>query len=149
MKQTNKEQPKKEKKTWKIVAITVIIIFALVVIGGVIKAYHFRSSFARPTQAQIDDAAKIATRQLQATGANLSSFQLHVGSHMKKFSDEGVARSIIDVSFANNSTMHSYLVDLNSGAVLLHSQTNFYGKWSNHKMYERHESMFPEKIRER
>lgn len=139
----------KKMKAWKIISVIVIMLFALVVVGGLIKAYHFKSSFAKPTQAQIDDAEKIAVKQLQSSGANVSAFQMHAGNKMRKFSDDGVSRNILDVSFSSNSTMHNYLIDLNSGTVLLHSETDFYGKWSNHKMYERHDSMFPKMMREK
>ena len=139
----------KKMKAWKIVSVIVIMMFILVVIGGLIKAYHFKSSFAKPTQAQVDDAEKIAAKQMQSSGANVSAFQMHAGNKMRKFSDDGVSRNIIDVLFSSNSTMHNYLIDLNSGTVLLHSETDFYGKWSNHKMYERHDLMFPKMMREK
>lgn len=119
------------KRIWKTVAIAVVVIFVLVIIGGIIKAYYIRSSFAKPTQAQIDYATKIATDKLKSTGVNTSVFQVHAGNRMRKFHEDGTAKTIIQVMFSNNTTSHTYLVDLNNGEMLLHSETEVYGSWIN------------------
>ena len=103
-----------------------IVIFALFVAGGLIRAYHFRSAFVKPTQAQIEYATKIATERLQASGANVSTFETHVGSRMMRLREEGSNRTVIQVSFTNSSTTNIYLIDINTGEVLLHSETDIY-----------------------
>ena len=156
-KQQNEEKKSAAKKDkgqriWKITAIAVVVIFLLIVTGVLIKIYHYKSSFEKPSQAQIDEATKIAAKMLQSTGSTPSTFQIHAGSRIKRFYDNGVSRSIIQVSFINNSTSHIYLIDVNSGEVLLHSETDTYGAFANHQMYERHGAwhtsmeypMFPE-----
>lgn len=131
----------KGQRVWKIVAVAVVIIFVLIVLGVSIKIYHYKSALTKPTQSQIDYATKIAEKKLQSTGNNASAFQIHVGSRIKTFSNDGASRSIIQVSFMNNSASHTYLIDLNSGEVLLHTETDAYGAWSSHNMYNRHDSM--------
>lgn len=135
MKKQNKEQNKDEKqkytmarnnnkqRIWKIVAIGVIVVFMLFVIVGLIKAYYLRSSFIKPTQAQIDYATKIAKDKLQSIGGNLSAFQIQAGGRMRRVHDKEIDRTIIQVLFYNNATSHTFLVDVNSGEILLHSQT--------------------------
>ena len=148
MKKQQKEEKKsvakinKGQRVWKIVAIAVVIIFVLIVLGVSIKIYHYKSSLTKPSQAQIDYATKIAEKKLQSTGNNASAFQINVGSRIKTFYNDEVSRSIIQVSFMNNSTSHIYLIDLNLGEVVLHTETDTYGAWPNHNMYDRHDSMF-------
>jgi len=129
------------KKVWKITAVAVIVLFVLLMIAGLIKVYYFRSFLIKPTQVQIDYATKIATEKLKSMGENASSFQTHVGKRIKRFRSDGIAKSIMEVSFYKDSTSHAYLIDVNSGEVLLHSETNTYGAWMNQKAYNRHESM--------
>ena len=137
----NKIIKNKSQKIWKIVSIAVVIVFMLVLAGGLIKVFYFKSSFVKPTQGQIDDATRIAIKKLQSTGVNASAFQIHVGSKIRKIYNDGVSNTILQVSFANNSTSHTYLIDVNSGEVLLHSETEEYGMWSNHKKFDSDDSM--------
>ena len=128
-----KQKQKNGNRIWKIVAIAVIAVFAVLIIGGIIKAHYIRSSFVKPTQVQIDYAAKIATEKLQSMGENASAFQIQTGKRMRTHKENGVSRTIIQVSFSNNSTTHIYLVDVNSGEVLLHSETNIYIAFGEHQ----------------
>jgi len=125
-KQSAKAQCCQRPGIWKILAIGVIVLFAVFIIGGLIKAHHIRSSFKKPTQEQIDYATQIATEKLQALGGNVSAFQIQVGKGMRRMPDEENNRTIIQVSFENKDTMHLFLVDVNSGELLLHSQTDIY-----------------------
>lgn len=111
---------------WKIVAISVMLIFLLIVIGVLIKVYHYRSSLTKPTQAQTDEAARIATKKLQSMGDNVSAFKIHVGTKIRSLNDNGVPRKILQVSFANNATSHTFLIDISKGEILLHSETEVY-----------------------
>ena len=113
------------KKIWKITAIAVIVIFVMLIVGVLIKTNYIKSSFKKPTQAQIDSATKIATKKLESIGGNASKFQIQVGK-MRMLNDDKVARAIMQVSFYNTSTSHTYLIDVNSGEILLHSQTDIY-----------------------
>ena len=126
------------KRIWKIIAIAVIAIFALIIAGGLIKAHYIRSSFVKPTQAQIDYAAKIATEKLQSSGGNSSMFQIQVGRKMRRLHEDGINMTIIQVSFNNKVTSHTYLIDVNSGKVLLHSQTDMYIAFGEHQKKSRY-----------
>lgn len=111
---------------WKAIAVLVVVIFVLFIIGGIIKSHHFRSSIVKPAQEQIDYAKAIATEKLQLTGENASAYEIRVAGTMRKIPLNGVAQNIIQVSFYSNATTHMYLVNLGSGEVILHSQTDVY-----------------------
>ena len=127
---------------WKITAIAVIVLFMLLIVGGLIKVYYLKSSLIKPTQAQVDYVTKIATERLQSTGNNASMFQIHVGSRIRREHEDGTNRDIIQVSFNNNVTSHMYLIDVNTGEVLLHSQTDMYIDFGGHQK-KRHHNKYP------
>ncbi|MEK6967124.1 MAG: hypothetical protein AABX51_00670 [Nanoarchaeota archaeon] len=125
----------KSQRIWKIVAIAMIAVFALFVIGGLIKSYHLKSLFIEPTQAQADSAVKIATEKLQSLGMNASKFQIRVGGKVSLFRDDTASRRIIQVTFSNNTLSHTYLIDLSNGEILLHSEAQSYGTWTENNMH--------------
>ena len=138
---------KSSQKIWKIVSVSVIILFVVIIIGGLIKALYIKSSFVKPTQEQIDFAGKIATERMKSMHQNASMFQMRTNM-MRKMHEDGKTRGMMQVSFYNNSTMHTFLVDVNSGEVLLHSETDVYGSWMNNQKYSHHYFM-PFMMRER
>lgn len=120
---------------WKVVAVAAILLFAIFIVSGIMKAHYFKPSFTKPTQEQIDYATKLASDRLESTGANISDFKIKFGQGMRtpQPQNEKSKRTIIQVSFYNNVTTHIYLVDVNSGEVLLHSQTDIYIPLDNPK----------------
>lgn len=110
-----------------------IAVFALILAGGIIKVYYFRSSFVKPAQMQIDYAKKIAAEKLQSMEINASAFQIQTGKRMRALKENGVSRTVMQVSFYNNSTTHAYLIDVNSGEVLWHSEIDIYIPFGEHK----------------
>ena len=143
MKNKNEEkQIASKQKIWKVTAIAVVVLFVLLIAGGLIKAHYIRSSFIKPTQAQIDYTTKIATEKLQSMGINSSAFEIQAGRKMRILHENGIAKTIIQVSFYNDATTHTYLIDVNLGEILLHSETHTYGAWASHKIYDRHDSIY-------
>ncbi|MBI2656335.1 hypothetical protein HYX03_01180 [Candidatus Woesearchaeota archaeon] len=130
------------KRIWKTVAISVVAVFVLIIAGGLVRVNYLRSSFVKPSQSQTDYAAKIAAEKLQSMNVNPSAFQMNVGRKIRRLHDDEAARSIIQVAFNNNASSHTYLIDVNTGEVLLHSETDVYGAWTNHKMYSHRDSFY-------
>jgi len=119
------------RRLWKIVAIAVILIFAVIIGIGLIKAHYLGSSFIKPSQSQMDYAEKIAKEKLQSAGVDLSAFKIETGKKMRVFHKGNSTKTVMQVSFYNNATTHTYLVDINSGKVLLHSETDVYELMEN------------------
>jgi len=113
---------------WKIVAIAMVGIFAVLIIMGLIKAHNIKSSFTSPTNAQIDLARNLAIEKFESIGGNTSAFQIRVEDRMRRPRDEINNRTILQVVFYNDTTTHIFLVDVNSGKVIMHSETEMYEK---------------------
>ena len=113
---------------WKIVAIAMVGVFAVLILIGMIKAHNIKSSFAAPTSAQIDYAKELAIDKFESIGGNTSAFQIRVEDRMRRPHDDISNRTILQVVFYNDTTTHLFLVDVNSGKVIMHSETEMYEK---------------------
>ena len=134
----------KGKKIWKITAMAVLLITALLIAGGLIKVYYFKSFYIKPTQTQIDYATKIATAKLQSAGSNASAFQVQAGRKMRRLHESGSERTIMQISFNNDITSHEYLIDVNTGEVLLHSETDAYIPFGENR--KKHKNNYDEEL---
>lgn len=135
-----KIKSRQKKNVWKIISIVSIVLFCLMLIGGLIRVYHFRSFFSTPTQEQIDSVKAIVAQELQNKGDDIDNYEITVSNRIINFDrmvrsqgfveieyPEGIFDRIrypeaaIQVSLVKNSTMHLYLIDANSGKVVMHS----------------------------
>lgn len=121
-----KDKKKLKIKIWKIVAIAVIAIFAILLIKGFMRAHDMRAAFIKPTQAQINTATKIAAEKLESIGGNASLFEIRAGEMMRRHPDKRFNGEIMQISFYNDETMHIFLVDMSTEKAILHSQTDIY-----------------------
>jgi hypothetical protein len=126
---------------WKLVAICFIVIFAIFIVFGLIRAYHSKSSFVIPSQDQKDLALKVATEKFVSSGGNLSDFKVIVSDRMHK-SHDGKS-DILQVSLYNNVINHVYIVDVDTGALLLHSETETFDGFKESTTGFRHEGPMP------
>ncbi len=128
---------KQKVNIWKVISVIFIILFVLALIGGLFRIYHFRASFTTPTQDQIDSAKAIVAQELRNKGDDINNYEIVVPKNIRKFDGRmppppinifgrmESPRSIIQLSLSNNSVRHSYLIDMDSGEVLIHSQIEY------------------------
>jgi len=112
---------------WKIAAVIVIVIFIVIVISALIRNINYRSMIVKPTQAQIDMAQQVATDDLTQRGENLTDYNIRVSGGIRPVPAGNPANNVIEVSAYNDYMMHLYLIDANSGAILMHSKSESYG----------------------
>jgi len=122
---------KENLNVWKIVAVVFIILFCIALIGGLFKIYHFKSSFTTPTQDQIDSAKAIVAQELQNEGDNIDGYEVTVSKNIRRFGRMDSSKNTIQVSLRKNATSHLFIIDIDSGNVLMHSQTDFYGSMAD------------------
>jgi hypothetical protein len=108
---------------WKILAIAVIAVFVVLIAISAARFYYHRPTFIKPTHEQTDLAVHVATEKLQSLGIDEKTMQLNVAPGMRKFQD---GKTLLQVNFKNVSTSHTFLVDIDAGVVVVHSQTDWY-----------------------
>jgi zona occludens toxin (predicted ATPase) len=129
-----KKDVHKKTSLWKIISIVFIVLFAAILIGGLLKAYHFRSSFKPATAAQIDSAKTIAISSLASQGENVSSYVFRASDNIRPIgAGSEYTPSTIEVSLYNESVRNLYIIDVDSGSILMYDRMEFYDG-ANHSM---------------
>jgi hypothetical protein len=133
----NKSANKESKKVhvfWKGIAITFITIFCVILVFGVIRWQHFRPHQDAAQQQQIDMAKEAVSADLSSAGYNISDYNVQVASTVRGFEAGMKDESIIQISLFGESKIHQYLVDADSGKMIMHSETTFYDGMKNISM---------------
>ena len=127
---------KKNKKinVWKLISILFITLFFLILLGKFARLHSFRSSFGVPSEDQIVFAKYLVAEDLTKRGDNINNYEVGVDNKIRKFSRTGSSKNIIQVSLSNNSVRQSYLLSVDTGEILMHSETEFYGGMEFSKM---------------
>jgi hypothetical protein len=114
-------------RAWKIISIIFIVIFALVVIGGLLKSYHFHESMHAATQQQVDAARTMAIADLKGRGEDLTNFTWRASDFVRKAPVMGnnSRDEIIEVTLNNQTVRHSYLIDITAGKIIMYARTEF------------------------
>lgn len=114
---------------WKAIAIAVIVLFILIVAVGEFRDYRFKSEFrsehhsAQPEQ--IDLAKKSVSLFLTSHNDNITKYNISV-QDIRTMGIDDSKRNIIQVTLYKSSVMQQYLVDTDSGNVVLRTETDFY-----------------------
>jgi len=131
---------KKEKNTgsmfWKGVALAFVAFFCVIIVFGLIRMYHFEPPRSAVQPLQADLAEKIIEQDLSKSGDNITNYRLQVSKMARRFIRDSMSRSIIQVSLYDSSKRHLYLVDADSGEIVMHSETTFYGWMENQTLPE-------------
>ncbi len=119
---------------WKITTLIIIALFLLFIVIGLFKVYHLKSSFVKTTQEQKDFAVKIATDKLHTMGINESTYKITVADKMRAIKEGNSQNKVLQVIFYGNSTMQLFLINVDSGEIILHSKTEIYSEnWQEHQ----------------
>ncbi len=100
---------KKRMSTLKIVSISIVALFILIVIAGIVR--DSMRDGRTPTQAETDATTAAVQSALNATGYDLSV-------------RGGVRDGALVVVAANGSEHHTYVVDVQTGAILFHVEAD-------------------------
>jgi len=127
MKNFLRSRGKQTVNVWKVVSVIFIFLFILVLVSGLFRVQDFKGSFKTPTQDQIEYAKAIVARELQNQSDDINNYQFIISEDIRRFDRITPSKNIIQVSLQKNSTMQMFLIDIDSGEVLMHSKTEFYG----------------------
>jgi uncharacterized protein YpmB len=123
-----KTKPKQKTNILKIIAIVVIVLFCAILLGGLIRMYHFRSSFIDMNDQQKEAVKEIASNDMLSRGKNVSDYRIDLADKIRTDSKE----SMVPISFSNDKETISYLIDLNSNKIVMRSDTEFYEPLPSH-----------------
>jgi hypothetical protein len=134
-----KGNSRKERNMWKMVSLVFIALFILILAWGLMNTRP-RPTFTEPTQEQIDAAKTIVAQDLQARGDNISNYEVFVTNRIVGLfgmphpsNEEPAINHIkpgdfrnIQVSLRGNTTAYLYIVNIDSGKILMRSFTEWF-----------------------
>lgn len=127
-------KPKTVHVFWKGISIAFIALFCVILVFGIVRWQHFKPHHFVAQQSQIDLATKAVSDDLSSAGYNLSDYKIQVADSIRGFARDRQNENIIQVSLFGDSKMHQYLVDADSGKIIMHSETTFYDGMKNMSM---------------
>ena len=137
IKQAESKTPEKKDKCcckwniWKIVAVVVVLVFALILAGGLLKLHKFKAEFTSATDAQIETARSLVTTDLQGRGLNATEYNITIPEKIRKMDKRmdrtGVQRTLLPANARSGTSKHDYIIDMDAGMIVMHSQTEAYG----------------------
>lgn len=107
-------------------SILIVAVFVVIIIAGVVKEL-FGSLASQPTPAQIVAARAAVASALTARGENVSNYAFSVAAKVRRVAWNGYARDVLMVTLTNASTRQAYLVDVDSGTILLRAELDTFG----------------------
>jgi uncharacterized protein YpmB len=111
---------------WKIVSLIFIALFAVLLIVSLVRFSHSRPPFTPATQAQMESAKAIVEQSLQANGYNISNYKIEAASEIGRMGEN--QKQALRVTAENDTSRQFYLVDLETGKIVLHD-SSFRYEW--------------------
>ncbi len=118
----------KIKRIILVVAILVILIILAIILG--ITIFGKDNKPINLTDSQLASAKNIISSELESKGDNLSNYNLEIPEKISGIGENREQKAFTVILF-NNSTIHLFLIDLNSGEILMHKESQFYGPLLN------------------
>jgi hypothetical protein len=121
---------KKNRKTWRIVSAAFVMAFLLILAGGLIKARGTEYSVTAATPEQVEYAKLIVAQELQSKGDSIENYDVMISQRIREFGRQKLSKNIMQASLYKDSARHLFLIDTDSGRIIMHTKTEFYG-WMN------------------
>jgi hypothetical protein len=130
-----KKAPITRRNVWKIVSVAFIAVFLTIIAGGFINAGTGKQ-FEEPTGDMIDFAQSVVARDLEASGDSMDNYEVLVTNRvvglMNRHQRGGPMMEPecpcenIQVALRNQSTGMLYIIDAESGNIIMKSRTEWF-----------------------
>jgi uncharacterized protein YpmB len=120
-------RPDEKHKVWKITAIIFIILFIVIIVSALVRLSRSRPPLIEPTDAQVSIVKGIALTDLSNRGEQIQNFSVSTSPDIRPVSVGQATKKVLEVSVYNDSIRHLYIIDVDSGNVLLYSKTESFG----------------------
>ncbi len=122
-----KKNQKKECKLfahWKILLIVLGAVVVLAIILGMVFSHNrYSKDKIELTQEQTDSVQAVVADHLLENGDDIANYQVKIGKETRKYKE----LSKVQVYVYSDSITHTYLVDLESNEILMHSVVEYFG----------------------
>ncbi len=134
----------KSNKMFKMIVGSVVALFILILVLGIVRFYSHESPHVKATEAQLTAVKELVTDDFVKQGKNISAYELEIPPKLRSEREDNLTTLIAQVSVENESDSQIYLIDLNTNTIVMHSQTEFYNGFLN-KRRERFQHLISER----
>ena len=143
MAKKNSDRQVSGRNIWKIFALAFITVFLIIVITGLIKLYHFNKSFDKATDDEIASSKALVMDYMAQSGKNITSDDIAYSDRIRKIepkfeehangtSEDGDhGKRIMELSITKGNTKDTFLVDVDSKQIVMHSRMEFFSWMTN------------------
>lgn len=119
------------KNYWKIISLVFIAVIAIIFIIGAFRIYHFKSSSQKTSVEDITLAKNIVSEYFSNKSINYSLENITVRG--RKIRTPDTKRIIVEASFNSDNKRESFLIDLESKKIIMHSYTESFVEFPNNR----------------
>jgi hypothetical protein len=109
---------------WKIVSLIFIALFAILVVVTLVRFRHVGPQMTPATPEQMELAKSIVEQNLQADGYNTGNYTIEANTEISRMGEN--QKEVIRVTAENDTSRHFFLVDMETGKLVLHDATHRY-----------------------
>jgi hypothetical protein len=121
----NKMVPPTKRSILKIISLTVVVIFIVIIVIGLLKE-HYEKPSVKLTENDLLAAKDVVSTALQARGDDISNYEFTASSQIRIIGIGKDFARLVQACLSNNQTRHVYLIDLNSKNIMMHSEAYTY-----------------------
>ncbi len=109
---------------WKIVSLIFIALFAILLIVTLVRFRHPGPEMTPATPEQIEAAKSAVIQQLQASGYSPGNYKIEASSELGHMGE--ARKAVIRVTAGNDTSRQFFLVDVETGRIVLHDLSERY-----------------------
>jgi hypothetical protein len=117
---------KKSRNVWKVLAIVFVALFIIIMVAGILRSHRFREPPVQLTQTQINTAQGIALNDMNSKGDLIANYTIKTSGVARMIEADNVNKNITEVTIYNATARNMYIIDLDTGKILLYTRTEFF-----------------------
>jgi hypothetical protein len=122
---------KKSRNVWKILAIVFVALFIVIMTLGVLRSHKFREPPLQLTQTQMDTVKSIALDDMAHNKNIIANYTIQTPGVAREIKTDSIKRNVTEVTIYNSTTRDMYIIDVNTGKILVYSETEFFDGLTN------------------
>jgi hypothetical protein len=111
-------------------SIIIVGIFIIIIAAALIKEFYF-DSHPKITESQMNSAKLAVENALQSKGDGISNYQYSFSKKIKNIGHDENSIPTIQLSLCNNSTKQTFLINLDTQEIIMHSEVDYYTNYPN------------------
>jgi hypothetical protein len=125
-KNNSEHKMKKSRNIWKVLAIAFVALFIIIIAAGMLRSHKFREPPVQLTDIQIKNAESIALSDMTLRGSLPANYTIRSPGVARVINADNIKRNVTEVSIYNSTSRIMYIIDVDTGKILVYTNTEFF-----------------------